>query len=219
MTSRSTAWLGTLALTAAMLVGSEADAQWGRGWGRGPGWWGPPWAEGYPTAGYGYRNRGYGGGWGMWGPQGRCLFGPRMTYWLGVTQAQQERIDDLYFKALDTARPLLRDLDRTESELAALAAAQKPDEKAAEGLRKKARDLDGKIEGVWSKYEEQVLALLTPEQRQEYDRLAATRGPSYLGPGYGPGYGYGMGRYMRWGRGGGLGGGRGWGWRGGGWGW
>lgn len=213
----------TLALTAALLVSPEANAQWGRGWGQGPGWQGPGWGGGNGSAwgyGRGY-GRGYGAGWSQegweaWGPQGRgCLFGPRMVYVLGVTRAQQDTIDNLRLKALDSERPLLRDLDRTELELSALAASPKPDEKAAEGLRKKARELEGKIDEVWSKYRQQVLALLTPEQRRQYDELAVTPAP-YGYAGYGPGYGYGRGRFGGWGRGGYWRGG-GWGWRRGGW--
>jgi Spy/CpxP family protein refolding chaperone len=200
----------TLALLVAMLVSSQADAQWGRGWGRGSGWQGPRWGGGYGNA------SGYGSGWlgGRWrgtGPQGRgCLFGPRMAYWLGLTRAQQDAIDTVYLEAMDSARPLLRELDRTEFELLALATAPKYDEKAALGLREKARELDGKLEDVWSKYRQKVRALLTPEQRQQYDDLVVTPGP-YGGAGYGPGYGYGGGRGMGWG-------GRGF-WRGRGWGW
>jgi Spy/CpxP family protein refolding chaperone len=142
---------------------------------------------------------------------------------LGVTRTQQDAIDSLHAEALDSAIPLWRELDRTEFELAAAAAAPKYDEKAAAALRGKARELQAKIDEVWSKYRQQVLALLTPQQRQEYDRLAAGGGP-YGGPGWGPGYGWGRGRYLGWGRGGyGRGGGwrawGGWGPRGGGWGW
>lgn len=139
----------TLALTAALLVSPEANAQWGRGWGRGPGWQGPGWGGGYGNG------RGYGAGWSQEGraargPQGQgCLFGPRMAYLLGVTRAQQDTIDKLHLKALDGERPLLRELDRTELELSALAVSPTPDEKVAEGLRKKVRELWGKRDEVW----------------------------------------------------------------------
>jgi Spy/CpxP family protein refolding chaperone len=124
-----------------------------------------------------------------------------MAYLLGVTRAQQNAIDMLQQKALDSERPLLRELDRSELELSALAASQKPDEKVAEGLRKKARELDGKIDEVWSKHLQEVLALLTSEQRQQYDELTVASG-RYGRAGYGPGYGWGRGRGMGWGRGG-----------------
>ncbi len=187
----------TVAVMAALLVSADAAAQWGRG--RGPGWQGPGWGAGY--------GNGWGGGW---GGRGRgafatgghgCLFGPRMVYRLGITRAQQDKIDVLYLKATDDARPLLRRLDQNEMELAALTRSEKYDEKAALRLRQQARDLVGKVDEVWSKYRQQVLALLTPEQRQQYDELATASGP-YGGAGYGPGYGNGWG----WGRGFGRGG-------------
>lgn len=212
-----TTWACTLALLLGMLVSSQADAQGGRGWGWGPGWQGPRWGGGYGNA-RGYGNGWYGGRWGGWGPQGRgCLFGPRMATWLGLTRAQQDAVDTLYLEAMDSARPLLRELDRTEFELSALATAPKYDDKAALALRKQARELDGKLEEVWSRYRQKVRALLTPEQRQQYDDLVVTPGP-YGGAGYGPGYGY-YGPGYGYGRGRGRGwGGRGF-WRGRGWAW
>lgn len=202
----------TLALLAAMLLSAEVNAQWGRG----PGWQGPQWGGDYDN-GWGYGNGWYGEGWGTRAPQGQgCLFGPRMAYLLGISRDQQDAIDALYLKALDSAKPLLRELDRTELELSALGATPKHDAKVAQELRKKARELSVKIDDIWSKYHDQVLSLLTPQQRQDYDRLAATRGPGCWG--YGPGYGYGRGRYLRWERRG-CWRGRGWGPRGAGWGW
>jgi len=193
----------TLAMLAPLLLASEANAQWGRGWGRCPGW-----GAGYGH-GWGYGSGWRGRGWGAWGPQSSgCLLGPRMACWLGLTRAQQDAIDDLHLKAVDGARSLWQELDRTEFELSVLTTAPKYDEKAATGLRKKARELDAKLDDVWSKYQRQVFALLTPEQRQDYDRVVAARGP-YGCPSHGPGYGLGGGRYLRWGRGywGGRGGG------------
>ena len=212
-----TALACTVALLAAVLVASEAKAQWGPGWGRGPGWAGPRWGGGYGH-GWRYGNGWYGGGGSTWGPQARgCRFGPGMAYWLGLSAAQQDAIDALHRKAMASVMPLWQELDRTEFDLSALVTAQEYDEKVARELRKKARDLDAKIDDAWSKYQEQVLALLTPQQRQEYDRLAVARGP-YGGPGYVPGYGWGRGRFLGWERRG-CWGGRGWGWRRGGWGW
>jgi Spy/CpxP family protein refolding chaperone len=194
----------TLAVMAALLVSSEANAQWGRGWGRGWGGPGPRWGGGYGN-GWGRGGGWYGGGWGAWGARGRgCLFGPRMVEMLGLTRAQQDAIDNLHLEALASTKTPVRELDRTESELARLATADEYDEKLALRLRQKARELEGKIDAVWSKYQQQVLALLTPEQRQHYDQLVVARGP-YGGPGYGPGYGWGRGRGC-------YGRGRGWGW-------
>ena len=205
-----TALACTVALLAATLVASEANAQWGRGWGRGLGWAGPRWGGGYGY-GWGYGKGWYGGGGRTWGPQARgCRFGPRMACWLGLSAAQQDAVDAHHLKALASVMPLWRELDRTEFELSALAATQKYDEKAALELRKKARELHAKIDDVWSKHQEQVLALLTPQQRQEYDRLAVARGP-YGFPGHGPGCGCGRERFLGWERRG-YRGGRGWGW-------
>ena len=194
----------TLTLMAMTLVASEAAAQRGRGRGWGSGGPGQGWGRGCGPGGYGrgltaaaYQGRG-------------CLFGPRMAYELGVTTAQQESIDKLYVEAADSAVPLLRELDRTESELSALIASAKAGDGAVEKLRKRAQVLDEKIEGIWSQYRQQVLTLLTLEQRHQYERLAVGYGP-YGCRGYGSGYGRGMGRHLRWERDGyGRGRGRGW---------
>lgn len=201
----------TVAVMASLLVSADAAAQWGRG--RGPGWQGPGWGTGYGN-GWGGGVGWVGGGRGVFAAAGgrSCLFGPRTAYLLGLTRPQQTKIDALFLKATDDARPLLHQLDRTEVELMALLASQKYDDKAALRLRRQARDLADKVDEVWSKYRQQVLAVLTPEQRQHYDELAAAPGP-YGGVGYGRGYGNG------WGWGGGRGWGRGGRWRARGWGW
>lgn len=203
-----TQWTCTLAMLATLLISSEASAQGGRGWGRGAG----------PGNGWGRGGGGYGRGWGAAGPAAPdCLFGPRMAYWLDLTRAQQDAIEELRLKAMDVERPLWRELERAEFERSSLLNAPNYDQKAAETLSKKAGDLEAEIDDVWSKYREQVLALLTPQQRQSYDRMMASR--PYGGPDYGAGYGRGRGRHPCWEGGAGPWTGPGWGWRGPGWGW
>jgi hypothetical protein len=116
---------------------------------------------------------------------------------LGLTSAQQVAVNKLYAKAIDSAEPLLRDLDQTEAELARFSGSAAPSNSAADELRKTAQDLIGKIEGIWSKCRAQVLAVLTSEQRQQYETLASEYGP-YGCRGWGRGYGRGMGRHLRW---------------------
>jgi Spy/CpxP family protein refolding chaperone len=120
-----------------------------------------------------------------------------MAYELGVTASQQSSIDKLRVKATDSAVPLVIKLDRTEGELSALIASSGADDNAVEKLRKKALDLDERIEGVWSQYRQQVVALLRPNQRQKYERLTVV-GRSDGCRGYGLSYGRGMGRRLRW---------------------
>lgn len=139
-----------------------------------------------------------------------CLFGPRMAYALGITNPQREAIDRLYLNASDSAEPLLRELIETEIELSALVATANLSDSAADELQKTAQELDRKIDDVWTQYRQQVLALLTTEQQQQYDRLARGNGP-YGCRRYGRGYGRGMGRHLRW-QLGGWGRGRGWRW-------
>ncbi len=197
-----------LAMLATLLITSAANAQWGRGWGRGAG----------PGNGWGRGGGGYGRGWGAVGPVvPECLFGPRMSYWLGLTRAQQDAIEELRLKAMDAERPLVRELERAEFEWSSLINAANHYEKAAEALRNKARELEAKIDNLWSNTREQMLALLTPQQRQSYERML-TSGPTAC-PDCGAGYGYGRGRHPCWEGAAAYGPRPGWGWRGRGWGW
>jgi Spy/CpxP family protein refolding chaperone len=138
-----------------------------------------------------------------------------MAYEIGITPAQQASIDKLHAQAIERVEPLLRQLDRVDSELWALEASAKSGDSSVEKMRKTAQDMEKKIEDVWSKYRKQVLALLTKEQRQQYEEGVVGYAP-YGGwgdgrayaPGYGPGYGYGRG--MGWRGGYGRGRGRRW---------
>ena len=150
-----------------------------------------------------------------------CAFGPRMIHALGLTGAQQDKVDSLHAKTLDSLEDVYDEIDEEEQRLSSLYKSPDANKKKITATLNRLDSLEQQIDARWLRFREDVMDLLTDEQLETYNRYYSRgSGPGadaddddlWWGRGRGRGYGYGRGGgngYGRGGRGYGYGRGRG----------
>ena len=114
--------------------------------------------------------------------EGRGAMGQK-TPVSNLTPDQETKIAALRAAAKDKAAPLRGELDTKMVEMRQLWAVEKPDRKAIAGKQAEMDAIHQKMRAIWTDFELEVHALLTPAQRTEW---------AQAGPGHGMGMGAGM---------------------------
>ena len=141
-----------------------------------------------------------------------------MIHALGLTGAQQDKVDSLHAKTLDSLEDVYDEIDEEEQRLSSLYKSPDANKKKITATLNRLDSLEQQIDARWLRFREDVMDLLTDEQLETYNRYYSRgSGPGAdvddddlgWGRGRGRGYGYGRGGGNGYGRGG-RGYGRGW---------
>ena len=131
-----------------------------------------------------------------WGGRGARDRGHRLAEYLGLDEQQRASIQKLRQQQRDEMKPLLEEGRDLRKKLREATEAEKPDALAVGEATLAVKAHHDKVKAQRAAFEQKLVALFTPEQKQKYDALKAARelgrggarGPR-RGRGFGPGGG------------------------------
>jgi Spy/CpxP family protein refolding chaperone len=119
-------------------------------------------------------------GAGRWGMQ--KARGQRLAEYLGLDAQQKEAIRKLRQQQRDDMKPLLEEGRDLRSKLREATDAEKPDALAVGEATLALKAHREKMKAQREAFEQRLIAILTPEQKQKYEALKAVRGFGRSGP-------------------------------------